>query len=86
METTIGAPEVILLLLIIALTIVPLAVGILALLDIAQRPEQQFLDAGQSRTTWLVVAILSLVVPCVFLAVAYYLLAIRPKLPARGTT
>jgi len=78
----VGAPELLIMLLVIALTILPLAVGILALVDIAQRSEEQFVEAGQSRTTWLVVAILSLVVPCVFLAGAYYLIAVRPKLPA----
>jgi len=78
-----GGPELLVLLLILALAIVPLAVGVLALIDIAQRPEAQFLDAAQSRTTWLVVAILSFFVPCVFMAAAYYLLAVRPKLPAR---
>lgn len=78
-----GVPELLILLLVLVFTILPLAVGIVALVDIAQRPDEQFVAAGQSRTTWLVVAILSLVVPCVFLGAGYYLLAVRPKLAAR---
>ena len=74
-----GAPELI----ILVLFFVPLIVGVLSLVDIAQRSDAQFTEAGQSRTTWLIVAILTLFVPCVFLGALYYLLAVRPKLPAR---
>ena len=74
-----GGPE----LLIILLGIVPLVISIFALVDIAQRTEAQLRDVGQSRTTWLIIAIVSLVVPCLFLAPAYYLLAVRPKLSSR---
>ncbi len=61
----------------------PLVIGVIALIDIAQRPDEQFVAAGQSRVTWLVVVGLSFFVPCVFLATAYYLLAVRPKLASR---
>lgn len=80
----IGAPELVILLCITLFAIVPLVIGVVALIDIAQRSDEQMAAAGQSRTTWLIVAVLSLVVPCVFLGAAYYLLAIRPKLPSRG--
>lgn len=79
-----GVTELLIVALLGLLTFVPIVVGVLALLDIAQRPESQFVAAGQSRTTWLVVAIVSFFVPCVFVAVIYYLLAVRPKLPPRG--
>lgn len=79
----IGAPELVILLCITLFAIVPLVIGVVALIDIAQRSDEQMAAAGQSRTTWLIVAVLSLVVPCVFLGAAYYLLAIRPKLPSR---
>ena len=75
----VGGPE----LLIILVWLLPLVVGVLALVDLAQRPEAQLEAAGQSKTVWLIVAILSLFVPCVFLGAAYYLLAVRPKLPPR---
>jgi hypothetical protein len=78
---TVGGPE----LLIILLWLLPLVVGVLALIDLAQRPEGQLEAAGQSKTVWLIVAVLSLFVPCVFLGAAYYLLAVRPKLPPRRT-
>lgn len=81
--TNIGPAELLVLALIGVFTIVPLAVGIFAIVDVAQRTDAQFVAAGQSRTTWLIVAIVSLVVPCVFLGAAYYLVAIRPKLPDR---
>jgi len=82
--SSVGGPELLVLLLILTLSVVPLVIGVLALIDIAGRPEAQFVDAAQSRTTWLVVGILSLFVPCVFLAAAYYLLAVRPKLAPRS--
>ena len=81
--TTIGGFELGILLVLGLLWVVPLAIGVIALMDIAQRPEPQFREAGQDRTTWLIVAVLSLFVPCVFLGAGYYLLAIRPKLPRR---
>ena len=77
----IGAPE---LLIVLTLLVAPL-LGVLTLIDIARRSDAQFTDAGQSRMTWLIVAILSVFVPCVFLGAVYYLLAVRPKLSALGT-
>ena len=74
-----GGPELVIILFIL----LPLVLGVIALVDVAQRTEAQFDEAGQSRTTWLIVAILSFFVPCVFLGVVYYLLAVRPKLPPR---
>lgn len=74
-----GAPE----LLVILVAFVPLAISIFALVDIVRRPESQFSAVGQSRTTWIIVAALSIVVPCLFLAAAYYLVAVRPKLAPR---
>lgn len=76
----VGGPELLIVLAILALTVVPLVIAVLALIDVAQRTEAQFLAAGQSRSTWLIVAIASLFVPCVFLAAGYYLVSIRPKL------
>ena len=73
-------------LLIVLGALLPLLFGIWALIDVAQRSEAQFAQAGQSRMTWLIVAVLSLLVPCVFLGAAYYLFAVRPKLPPRGAT
>ena len=70
-----GGPELIIML----LGIVPL-VSIFALVDIARRTEAELHDVGQSRTMWLIIAIVSVFVPCLFLAPAYYLLAVRPKL------
>lgn len=71
-----GGPELI----IILLGIVPLIVSIFVLIDVAQRTEAQLENVGQSRTLWLIIAVVSLFVPCLFLAPAYYLLAVRPKL------
>ncbi len=79
----IGAPELIILLLITGVIVAPI-VGVFTLIDIARRPEAAFVAAGQSRTTWLVIAVLSVVVPCVWFASVYYLLAVRPKLATRS--
>ena len=57
---------------------------IAVLIERARRPDAQFVAAGQNRTTWLVLAIVSASVPFVWLAVLYYLFAIRPKLAARS--
>ena len=78
-----GLPELIVLVFILAFTVVPLAVCVLALVDIGKRTDPQFLAAGQNRTTWTILAFVGIFVPCVFLASAYYLLAVRPRLPAR---
>ena len=75
----IGAPELVI---VLVLLVAPL-VGVLTLIDVARRPDAAFLAAGQSRTAWLVIAVLSVVVPCVWLASLYYLLAVRPKLATR---
>lgn len=79
----IGPPELIILFVLLLLVLVPLAVGIISLVDIARRDDEQFAAAGQSRTTWLLVAIFSLVIPCVWLGAAYYLVGIRPNLRRR---
>jgi hypothetical protein len=76
-------PVELLIILVLLLNVAALAIGVIALVDIAQRSEAQFDEAGQNRTTWLIIAILSLFVPCVFLGAAYYLVTVRPKLPAR---
>jgi hypothetical protein len=75
----IGAPE---LLIVLTLLVAPL-LGVVTLIDIARRSDAQFTHAGQSRMTWLIVAILSVFVPCVALGSLYYLVAVRPKLSAR---
>ena len=80
---SLGAPELVILLLIAVFFFVPLVIGVIALVDIAQRTEAQFATEGQDRTTWLIVAVLSLFVPCVFLGAWYYLLVVRWKLPPR---
>ncbi len=72
----IGLPE---LLVLLAVIVGPL-IGVITLIDIAQRSDARFTEAGQSRTTWLVVAALSVFVPCAVVGAAYYLVAIRPKL------
>jgi hypothetical protein len=79
----IGPTELGILVLLALFGIVPLVIGVWALIDIAQRTDEQLAAAGQNRTTWLIVAILTLFVPCVFVGAAYYLLAIRPRLPPR---
>ncbi len=81
---SVGAPELLIVLLILGLIVVPLVVGVLSLVDIAGRPEAGFQAAGQSRATWLIIAIVSLFVPCVWFADVYYLAAIRPKLARRA--
>ncbi len=78
----IGAPELVILIILVAFIVSPL-VGVIALVDISRRSEAQFTEAGQSRTTWLIVAVLTLFVPGVVLGAVYYLFAVRTKLPAR---
>ena len=79
-----GLPELAILVFILVFTVLPMAVCVLALVDIGKRTDPQFLAAGQNRTTWTILAFVGLFVPCVFLTSAYYLLAIRPRLAARG--
>jgi hypothetical protein len=56
---------------------------LVALIDISTRPAEQFVDSGQTKTTWIV----ALVVTMIFCGLigsglgVYYFVAVKPKLP-----
>ena len=61
--------------------LVPLAIAIWAIVDIAQRSDSEFQAIGQTKTTWLLLVVLLTFLcglPGAIIAVVY-LLAIRPK-------
>jgi hypothetical protein len=75
----VGAPELV----IIAVVLVSIAVPVWALVDAAQRPDTAFRAAGQSKTLWIVLSALGLVVPVLGPVLpVVYLLAIRPQVRA----
>ena len=68
--------------LLVLLFVVTLAIQVLALVDAARRPDADLAARG-GKTLWLVLLAVALVIPGGFLLGLIYLLAIRPRHPAR---
>jgi hypothetical protein len=80
---SVGPGELLILLLVFGVIgVVFLAVPIWAIVDAAQRPAWQYDATGQSKTLWIVLPAVSLVVcgPVSFAAAIVYFAAVRPKL------
>ena len=65
-----------------------LSLGIWALVDVLRTPEPAFRAVGRSKSTWvtLLVVLLVLAGPLGLAAATYYLVAVRPRLKGRSTT
>lgn len=76
---SVGFPELVLILAMVFLMLVPLALVVWNVIDVAQRPESQFAAAGQNRTLWLALPIVLTFVGVGWIVSLIYFLAIRPK-------
>jgi hypothetical protein len=73
----IGLPELLILLVLLALLIIP----IWAIIDAAARPDSQWAAAGQSKVRWLVFLTVGSFLPVIGLVLLIvYLASIRPQL------
>ncbi len=72
-----GVGELIVIVVALAILVLPVLLMVLALVDLARRPDWQWPAAGQNRIAWvLVILIIGCIGPAVYLIVA------RPKLEA----
>lgn len=78
--TTWGVPQPLL----IGLAILIVLIDLIAIVDVARRPAPAFEQAGQRKTTWLLILILTAIMcgPVGAVVAIYYLVSVRPKVQA----
>ena len=78
----VGAPEVLVLLVVFVIVLAPLGLVIWNVVDVAQRSEADFAAAGQNRTTWLVLPLVLMAIGIGWLVSIYYLVSVRRRVEA----
>jgi hypothetical protein len=66
-------------LLIILVWLIPLALTLYALVDAARKPMRAYEAAGVSKSLWVVLLAVSLIIPCGMVLVLWWLISTGPK-------